>query len=148
MTFSEAAKILGLELAASKIEIREAYRRLVVKNHPDKFQDEMDKQIAEKNFKKIQEAYDFLIELKPAINIEDRILRSGYDVETDEVRSKSADPVFKVNPTSDQNYHWSDVASTQQKILLFLVAIVILNVGGLILMIYWSRLIAWIGGFF
>ena len=148
MGFKDAVKILGLDLSASKNDIRKAYRELAVKNHPDKFLDEIDKQIAEKNFKKIQEAYDFLMNLTPAVSAEDRMTRSGYDVQTDKARAKNIDALFKSAPMSSENTHWSDVTTTQQKIMIFLVAVAFLNIGGLILMIYWRRLSLWISGLF
>ena len=148
MTFKDAVKTLGLDLSASKKEIRTAYRELVVKNHPDKFQEDVDKLIAEKNFKRIQEAYEFLMALQPAVSVEDRMMRSGYDVEGDKTRSQSNDPLFKAAPMSSENVRWSDVMSTQQKIVIFLIAIAFLNIGGLILMIYWKNVSTWIANLF
>jgi len=51
-------KILELNTSASKDDIKRAYRRLAMKWHPDKNQD--NKQEAEKRFKEISEAYDIL----------------------------------------------------------------------------------------
>lgn len=51
-------KILELNTSASKDDIKRAYRRLAMKWHPDKNQD--NKQEAEKRFKDISEAYDIL----------------------------------------------------------------------------------------
>jgi DnaJ like chaperone protein len=54
--------VLGVPRGASQDEIRRAYRKLVVKYHPDKVDhlgDEF-KALAEKKFKQIQEAYQEL----------------------------------------------------------------------------------------
>ncbi len=51
-------KILEIDTSASKDDIKRAYRRLAMKWHPDKNQD--NKQEAEKRFKQISEAYDVL----------------------------------------------------------------------------------------
>ena len=51
-------KILELDINASKDDIKRAYRRLAMKWHPDKNQD--NKQEAEKQFKEISEAYEIL----------------------------------------------------------------------------------------
>ena len=55
--------VLGVHRGASQDEIRRAYRKLVVKYHPDKVDhlgDEF-KVLAEKKFKQIQEAYQELV---------------------------------------------------------------------------------------
>ena len=147
MTFADAVKILGLEAAASKNDIKNAYRALVVKNHPDKFQDEIDKQIAEKNFKRIQEAYDFLIELRPAINIEDRVMRSGYDKDADAIRD-SLDELLKIKPLEGGAFSWSDVSSTQGKIIKIVIVSVVLYIIAMIVFFSWGPLKGWFGNLF
>jgi hypothetical protein len=60
---SDPYDVLGVPRGASQDEIRRAYRKLVVKYHPDKVEhlgDEF-KVLAEKKFKQIQEAYQELV---------------------------------------------------------------------------------------
>lgn len=61
-------KILGVPRTASEKEIKKAYRKLAIKWHPDKNQDNKEK--AAEVFKKISEAYDTL---------SDKQKRAGYD---------------------------------------------------------------------
>ena len=51
-------KILGVDKKASQDEIKKAYRKLAIQNHPDKHPDEKDKY--EAKFKEINEAYSVL----------------------------------------------------------------------------------------
>ncbi|MEL7568529.1 MAG: DnaJ domain-containing protein, partial [Dehalobacterium sp.] len=54
-------EILGVRENASKEEIRNAYRELVKKYHPDKYMDNPLAELAEEKLKEINEAYDFLM---------------------------------------------------------------------------------------
>lgn len=51
---------LGVSKNASVDEIKRAYKKLVVKYHPDKYKDEKEKAEANAKFQEIQEAYDVL----------------------------------------------------------------------------------------
>ena len=53
-------KILGVKRSATKNEIRKAYKKLALMWHPDKFQDEEDKKVAEKKFVDIRAAMEVL----------------------------------------------------------------------------------------
>jgi molecular chaperone DnaJ len=53
-------EVLGVEKAASKDEIKKAYRKLAKKHHPDVNKD--DKETAEERFKELSEAYEVLID--------------------------------------------------------------------------------------
>ncbi|KAI0434581.1 hypothetical protein F5Y09DRAFT_235533 [Xylaria sp. FL1042] len=53
-------KILGVPKDAQILEIRAAYRKLVLKCHPDKIQDPALKQEKQIEFQKVQEAYELL----------------------------------------------------------------------------------------
>lgn len=55
----EARKILGLEETATLREIRDAYRKLALKYHPDKCQG--NRKESEEMFKKITAAYDIIM---------------------------------------------------------------------------------------
>ena len=53
-------KTLGVEPTATAEEVRKAYRKLVLKCHPDKVRDEAAKPEAEKRFQAIVTAYEVL----------------------------------------------------------------------------------------
>ncbi|KAH8909148.1 DnaJ-domain-containing protein [Coniochaeta sp. PMI_546] len=53
-------KVLGIEKSADKSEIRTAYRKLVLKCHPDKVQDPTLKAQKQDEFQKVQQAYELL----------------------------------------------------------------------------------------
>ena len=54
--------VLGIRRGASKDEIRAAYRELVKRYHPDKFQSNPDMlKLAEEKMKEVNEAYNYLI---------------------------------------------------------------------------------------
>jgi len=63
-------KILGVKRTASKKEINKAYKKLAMKWHPDKFQDEEEKKTAEKKFMDIAAAKEVLT---------DQEMRQKYD---------------------------------------------------------------------
>jgi len=51
-------KVLGVSRDATEAEVTKAYRKLALKHHPDKNQD--NKEEAEEKFKRVTEAYDTL----------------------------------------------------------------------------------------
>ncbi|KAK3308269.1 uncharacterized protein B0T15DRAFT_103549 [Chaetomium strumarium] len=53
-------KALGVERHADKSEIRSAYKKLVLKCHPDKVQDPTQKALKQEEFQKVQQAYELL----------------------------------------------------------------------------------------
>jgi len=55
---SDYYKIMGIARNAADIELKKAYRKLALRWHPDKNQD--NKELASENFKKIAEAYEIL----------------------------------------------------------------------------------------
>lgn len=58
--FEKYIKILNLNENYSEEEFKKAYRKAVIENHPDKYQDETEKKQATERMKKINEAYGFL----------------------------------------------------------------------------------------
>ena len=55
---SDYYKILGIPKTATQTEIKQAYRKLAIKYHPDK--NPTNKEAATEKFKSISEAYDVL----------------------------------------------------------------------------------------
>ena len=53
-------QILGVAKEATQEEIKSAFKKAAIANHPDKFQDEAEKKQAEDRFKKINESYQTL----------------------------------------------------------------------------------------
>ena len=62
--YTDNLKVLGLKPSPSLTlqQVKSAYRKLVMKHHPDKFKSEANKQKATKNFKKITNAYNFILD--------------------------------------------------------------------------------------
>lgn len=50
--------ILGIEMGASFTEVKTAYRKMILKHHPDKRAAEVTQQQAEKKFREIQQAFE------------------------------------------------------------------------------------------
>ncbi|MFC2060972.1 J domain-containing protein [Elusimicrobiota bacterium] len=61
MNISQAKRLLGLEEKATLKEIRDSYRKLSLKYHPDRC-DENRKKKCEEKFKKINNAYDIIMD--------------------------------------------------------------------------------------
>ena len=62
--YTDNLKVLGLKPSPSLTlqQVKSAYRKLVMKHHPDKFKSEANKQKATENFKKITNAYNFILD--------------------------------------------------------------------------------------
>lgn len=58
-------KVLGVAEATELKELKTVYRNLMKDWHPDKFQDNAEKEHAEEKSKKIIEAYHFLVSIAP-----------------------------------------------------------------------------------
>ena len=54
-------EVLGVPEGASEEEIKRAYKELVKKYHPDKYQDNPLSDLAEEKLQEINEAYDMLM---------------------------------------------------------------------------------------
>ena len=83
MTYYE---ILEVSSKASPEVIKNAYRILMKKHHPDNFQNEVDKQIAEERIKKIVKAYEIL---------GDEEKKKAYDCELSSSKIYSKSPAKK-----------------------------------------------------
>ncbi|CAJ0942592.1 unnamed protein product, partial [Mesorhabditis belari] len=86
--------ILGISKDSDHEAIKKAYRKLALKWHPDKHQEDKDKEVAERKFKKIAQAYEILTDSKKKAALDrdvsgvrpgrrvfrDDIFRSPFDV--------------------------------------------------------------------
>ena len=54
-------EVLGISENASEEEIKKAYKELVKKYHPDKYQDNPLSELAEEKLQEVNEAYDMLM---------------------------------------------------------------------------------------
>lgn len=83
-------KILGVKRSATKKEISKAYKKLALEWHPDKFQDEEEKKVAEKKFMDIASAKEVL---------SDPEMRQKYDAGEDPLDPESGggDHPFRQN---------------------------------------------------
>lgn len=59
-------KMLGLKEGASHEDIRAAFKKLAAKHHPDRARDAVKRAVAEKKFKEINEAFQWLTKEKAA----------------------------------------------------------------------------------
>ena len=72
--------ILGLKHGASQDEIKKRYKKLAMKYHPDRIQDDKEKKKAEEKLKKINEAYTILTKTPEAAHAhayESGVMRGG-----------------------------------------------------------------------
>ncbi len=56
--------ILGIEIGAGITEVKTAYRKMILKHHPDKRAEGITQQEAEKKFREIQQAFEKIKEMK------------------------------------------------------------------------------------
>ena len=80
MLKQECYNVLGLKMNASPEEIKKAYKKLALKYHPDKqaANSEEEKKENENKFKKISEAYEFLMNPDKFSNINSQSFRSSF----------------------------------------------------------------------
>ena len=91
MNVAECHHILGIQIGASQKEIKNAYRRLSLKYHPDRNKDDRDGE----RFKKVIEAYE---KLRNEEKRKDKISES-------EVATKYSDFWKKYDKTENEEFH-------------------------------------------
>jgi DnaJ-class molecular chaperone len=62
---SDSRKVTGVGKTADLAELKSVYRTYMKANHPDKFQDDADREEAEKRSASFIEAYHFLVSIAP-----------------------------------------------------------------------------------
>ncbi len=105
-------EVLGIKEGASEEEIRAAYRELVKKYHPDKYQDNPLADLAEEKLREVNEAYDML--MKETTNPSDyQSYSSGNNVKPDYMQARryidaqnlaAADDIL--NRSNDRSSEW------------------------------------------
>ena len=74
--YIKSLKILNLTAPAKLSAIKKSYRKLVKIYHPDKYQNSTEKEIAQEKFKKINDAYHYLID-----NYDENFTQNNIDEE-------------------------------------------------------------------
>ncbi len=74
--YIKSLKILNLTAPAKLSAIKKSYRKLVKIYHPDKYQNSTEKEIAQEKFKKINDAYHYLID-----NYDENFAQNNIDEE-------------------------------------------------------------------
>ena len=129
VTFPEAIRILELHPGAGKKDVREAFRRLAAKNHPDKYQTEEWKTKAAEKFRLLRDAYDYLNALKPVAGV-----NSGQN------EAQGEREIFIPPLSAGEGAYWSNVTTMQQKLLKFALTCLILYV------LLWASYLIWFSG--
>ncbi|EGO60409.1 hypothetical protein NEUTE1DRAFT_75440 [Neurospora tetrasperma FGSC 2508] len=83
-------QVLGIAKTADKTEIRTAYRKLVLKCHPDKVQDPTLKAEKQDEFQKVQQAYELLNNDEERAKYEHQVRMSELNQQKARAASKSA----------------------------------------------------------
>jgi len=91
-------KILGITKSATEDEIKKAFRKLSLKHHPDRHTEPQDKEIAEKKYKEINEAYGVLKDPKK---------KKEYDCGMHDFDSIGGMPGNNMNFNNYQNFNTS-----------------------------------------
>lgn len=99
--------ILGVSKSDSDDEIKQAYRRLASKLHPDKVAGEKEKKVAEEKFKDVKEAYEIL---------SDASRRQRHDNESDLFRRASFNADYTDWTTSGSSTSMDDVIKAYENL--------------------------------
>ena len=75
--------LLGINQSATDEQIKKAYYNAVKKYHPDKYKDNPLKDLAEERFKKIVEAYGYIMELRNGARSGQNFIKSDYSCDFD-----------------------------------------------------------------
>ncbi|KAH8815942.1 hypothetical protein F5884DRAFT_202602 [Xylogone sp. PMI_703] len=97
-------RALGVDKSATSAEIRSAYRKLVLKCHPDKVKEPTLKAIKQEEFQKVQQAYELL-------NDDNKRVQYDEQVKLFELRREMG----RGNPTSRSNAYEYDVRTAEPR---------------------------------
>lgn len=105
--------ILGVNKTASQEEIKEAYKKLIKKYHPDLYQG--DKSFAEKKTKDINVAYDILSNPETRNNYDNEITPKYENISYDYTPPKYNNPNSYHNYYKNVNYNYSNFDDYQKR---------------------------------
>ncbi|KAK1775798.1 hypothetical protein QBC45DRAFT_453702 [Copromyces sp. CBS 386.78] len=118
-------QVLGIAKTADKTEIRTAYRKLVLKCHPDKVQDPTLKAEKQDEFQKVQQAYELLNNDEERAKYEHQVRMNELNQQKTRAASKSAahSPAarssprhkeFAFTPTPERSSHRTTTSSREK----------------------------------